>query len=614
MHSLIFPRLRYVWVPLLLLCLAVMPLRAQEQPRNLIEELQVLLPGNGTSSEVPADNLFLQEAQSLPLTPDELQAAQNLLDSFSTKIAETHSVPLISQTAMIDALASTIARRFKEEVTTQAVKHLKELLNDPSLKPLLALLPGTTRFLNTMDVGKYSSFLVSLRDAIEADLRNMPQNLGPCLEILHESVQDPALKQRIAALRTVQAFVVALRVEQDYDYALDQLLQSEWLPRSGEGFASAMRIMGSSWKLISHQGELLSISKLYTSNNPNVNLYFTLSTVGLWLETNRTSLKTLHIGDANEVGTTMFDAINAGAKDIDQARMFVARLQGIAQSIARVQVSIKNLTMTLTSRQLTTEDYLRILQPLAGVAIQSLDMASTFKVEQQDIMAAASSIEDLTALAANVQQGEYGLAVAEALILLRDRIPDEQAYQNVYEVLTFAANAATAENAEQLADALDAFFLPAGSYRIKREAELTIAVNAYAGPAYYGEEGEDMSFGFFSPTGVEISSDCIRNWSGGVFQSIGVFASAIDLGPVVNYRLQYPDGDIPELKFSDLLSPGASLMVGTPWFVSIGAGYRSAPYLERVSATETALKRVHRREWNIMLAVDIPLFNFYVSR
>ncbi len=87
----------------------------------------------------------------------------------------------LSFTDAIDGLSRFIAKRFKEELTTQVVSKIQIALSDTTVldnfAELKALLPETTRFLIQLQPEQYAAALESLKSKVELDLNHLLKNL-----------------------------------------------------------------------------------------------------------------------------------------------------------------------------------------------------------------------------------------------------------------------------------------------------------------------------------------------------------------------------------------------------------------------------------------------------
>jgi len=85
----------------------------------------------------------------------------------------------------------------------------------------------------------------------------------------------------------------------------------------------------------------------------------------------------------------------------------------------------------------------------------------------------------------------------------------------------------------------------------------------------------------------------------------------IDIGCGIRYKLNNQGQYEQNINFAGLVSPGVQLVYGFPWYLplSVGAGY------QWTTPTTSASDQIHLMpHFNAFIAVDIPLFNLFVSR
>lgn len=184
----------------------------------------------------------------------------------------------------------------------------------------------------------------------------------------------------------------------------------------------------------------------------------------------------------------------------------------------------------------------------------------------------------------------------------------------------FMVDILAARSSNQIRGILDSYALPAGSYRIKRNAPFSIDLNAYPG-IYTGLEfskslGKDNGAGVFgvtAPLGFALSwgqKRYSKRSKGG--QSFSLFVPVIDIGAAFSYRWNNDAEGFPEeIKWEQVLSPGLYAVWGfrkMPIALSIGAQY--TPSLRKITVDEVELEGNALRI-GVNLAVDIPIFNFY---
>jgi hypothetical protein len=101
--------------------------------------------------------------------------------------------------------------------------------------------------------------------------------------------------------------------------------------------------------------------------------------------------------------------------------------------------------------------------------------------------------------------------------------------------------------------------------------------------------------------------------------SLGLFAQLIDLGAMLNYRLNTQANSLPDaVTLRSLVSPGLTLNAGLPNSpVTIGFGYQYTPALRHISKEEhdePTSKLLNAHRWQLRLAYDIPLFRIFGPR
>jgi hypothetical protein len=182
---------------------------------------------------------------------------------------------------------------------------------------------------------------------------------------------------------------------------------------------------------------------------------------------------------------------------------------------------------------------------------------------------------------------------------------------------TFLAMVAEANSSDEVKGAIEAVALPVGSASIKKHSVTNVALGAYVGPfvgaqKLASDRKSKIATGIFSPVGVSISTSLGRDKKPG---SLSLFFSAIDVGALTTFRFSNPDdtlsGDV-KVKLSQIVAPGVHLAFGVPrWPLSIGVGHHWMPLLSKLERSEATLYDSKGKRWQLFIAVDIPLLNFY---
>jgi hypothetical protein len=214
---------------------------------------------------------------------------------------------------------------------------------------------------------------------------------------------------------------------------------------------------------------------------------------------------------------------------------------------------------------------------------------------------------------------------------------------------SFMADIVIAKSAEDVEKTIEAFALPTGSSRIKRETCFNVALNAYLG-GFAGreqirglEKKPSTVYGLTAPVGISISRGHSiffagtgeKNWA----WSTSVFISLIDIGAIASFRLEeeqevvtQDDGEdatatiyqLPQVQLKDIISPGVFISLGIPKTpLSINAGWQVGPNLRKIKVTQKTdsdpepitiandyADRMYSR-FSVSIVVDIPILNFY---
>ncbi|MEM1120052.1 MAG: hypothetical protein AAGJ18_06355 [Bacteroidota bacterium] len=185
---------------------------------------------------------------------------------------------------------------------------------------------------------------------------------------------------------------------------------------------------------------------------------------------------------------------------------------------------------------------------------------------------------------------------------------------------SFMANVTTAQNANQVKAAIRAVAVPPGSSSVKRKTDLNVAFNAYFGLGVHGERLTNAlipnnqkwgtTVGLSVPVGVSASLGAFgKNRNCG----LSLFVPILDVGGVTAFRISDDGstGDLPELTFGNLISPGGYLMINLPKSpFSIGFGGQYGPQVRKITVGETEL---NSSAWKIGVtaSIDVPIFNLF---
>jgi len=186
--------------------------------------------------------------------------------------------------------------------------------------------------------------------------------------------------------------------------------------------------------------------------------------------------------------------------------------------------------------------------------------------------------------------------------------------KNLDRLSSFSSGIVSAKTSEEVSVVIKSFAAPPASFINKRGDGFRVTLGAM--PAIYvaSEKLKDdikttaTNFGLSLPLGLDFTLlpkffSVKGNWA-----SLGLFAQAIDLGAMLNYRLTTAANSLPDkVGWGAIFSPGVTLSLGlpkTPWNIQVG--YQRGPELRKITKTGNGDLLASDR-WLIRLAYDIPL-------
>lgn len=185
---------------------------------------------------------------------------------------------------------------------------------------------------------------------------------------------------------------------------------------------------------------------------------------------------------------------------------------------------------------------------------------------------------------------------------------------------SFMANMVGAQTPAQVKAAIQAVAVPPGSSSVKRKSSFNVALNGYFGAGFHNEiltsnvvpddQQRSSTFGLSVPIGLTASIGGLgksESWSYSLFLPI------IDVGAITAYRLNQGNtqSDLPELSFSNLIAPGAYVLVNFPKSpFTVGAGAQFGPQARKITINGLE-QRSGAWRYGIIATIDVPIFNLF---
>lgn len=243
----------------------------------------------------------------------------------------------------------------------------------------------------------------------------------------------------------------------------------------------------------------------------------------------------------------------------------------------------------------------------------------------------------------SIYDKDFDLAIENMIVILNELWSEEitalHDNPNFLKIVTtfnkygnFMVEMTNVENSEEMKEVLAKHVASPSTFIKKRSSTVTLSVNSHPGYYFSLEKFRDIpdakykiNTGLTLPIGFDFafgltkeSSRIVKSLGGDNATkefsgfSLGGFVQLIDLGAILNVRLDGDTNDLPdEVKWEQLFSPGFTLNLGlknTP--VTIGLGYQLTPELREIGGPNNFEKA---DRWLLRVTWDIPLINIYSS-
>ena len=638
------------------------------------------------STEFKDNNFILNYFESKKIVSKGIITSQSGSNLSESIIKNASSIGGLDVTKIADGFAKFIVKRTKEELSIAFFEKFKKELD--SIPSIQTVFPQTYKSLNVIDkdIYMFKAYIQTLREAFEFDLSNLPENL-PTIIDNNPDFFDKHLELKASLL---SSFYLADQIKNGTNpgIIIEDFPDEEWadasINKNYRATFKTIKLFSKSFRNSNGENtywvDYSEIKKLF-QNDDLLKLY-----LGLLVEQAR--LDNIIFQKKDNGDEKLYKIINDAAnlqKSIDSYRIFVKE---IAQKTQSIDLKIKELP-SIKNDSLKFEKYYSIISntldlmrktvkiktlphfPILNINIKDdsnryFDMAQTaadaaIDVNRRNYTSAIVNIAELYNLSSEIygkddknlkklsDDLEAKTKTVNSLINNKDKksefiqakkeLLDSQLkvdeyidanYKSKYAAFfkygTFMATVTQAKNSQQVEEAIEAFALPTGSARIKRETMFNVALNAYCGLFYGGEKIKGLdncykgTYGVTAPIGISISYgkqkvlplSSLKKYKG--HWSHTVFLSIIDLGAITAFRFQDDVTEsAPKIELKDIISPGIFYSFGIPKSpLSVNLGYQVGPLLRKVTAAENTYSNSYSR-LSIAFVVDIPILNFYTK-
>lgn len=486
------------------------------------------------------------------------------------------------QASVINGLSSFMAGRFRQEILHYGLDNVFGKIIEEDRELFNALLPTTLEEISKLKNGNayYSADIVFLREVIQEDLSRISLRIGDHTEVLFPKVSSiPLASEMVRIASTIYQTASKGMSLPELIYQLsnkkydDQSLQTHM--KLINLYSEALRDTVGSQRL---WADLSTLQGDFDSEVNVRNVFF-----GLLYEQIRYTVS--DINEMENVRNTLFlfADLNA-AEHYLKSKNYKLSLEEGMHLVRQIASAIEDYLGAVQ------QENLRLYVPESSLKLLSKTLHVIEPFQKK-----------------NYQQGIITLIKEFSEYLPGD---PETGYRRT---LIFAVQLADTKNEEDMEALLQAYALPIGGSSIKRSSTFNVSLNGYVGftggrELAYGSSGNQTKWnvGLSAPIGV--SATFGANWT--------VFASIIDLGSIVNVRINNDTTAFTDLRFEHFFTPGVGLYYNrkkTP--LTMGIHYSYIPNLRNISFKEDGAtiteSGVSVSRFNFSLLIDIPFFTFY---
>jgi hypothetical protein len=551
------------------------------------------------------------------------------INSFSgASLSSIPTTSFLSATQIIDGTALFIKRRVKEELSMAFLERFRKRLNENEF--MSHLLPSTHRLLQSLL--EMDNSLPSLNNiavnAFQSDLEMLPANLENALlydNQFAEIRKDRAFKYFAIPFNTVKhikngshpAWVLQdLREKYFTDTTeIDRVVQMMAALNDNlrdtivDGYSNEdnLWISGKQWDdLKKIKGEEMFMGLLFQKNKNTIFNFI-----------------------KNRPPTEIRKAMMSISENVDE---YLLHLKNFEKMHATIQLSTNRATTDTLALELGWS-ILQLVDKSHWIYFSLLEDKERL-VSKKLYWDTLKPIAEATLKAvSSVQRKNYGGLMLNTYQILRGlsqikNWDNGQAFGNKYlQSFFFYGNFMTdvlmANTSEEVANILDRYAAPVGSYSVKRRSKFSLSLNAFPG-LFMGLESplnpsllrgvSTTSFvsGVTAPIGLSFNFGGLAKERN---QSLSAFVSVIDIGAVLCYRWSndVAQGLPQSVEWAQVIAPGLHLVYGLPNLpLALNAGFQLAPKLRKVTyQTGNELKNTDFWRFNIGITTDITIFNFY---
>lgn len=505
------------------------------------------------------------------------------------------------QASAVNGLANFMAGRFRQEVFQMSINQIfKKIKTEDNYNLVQYIFPKTFKYVKDLyGVGSssyYTADLLLLRQTAQIDMEQLPQNIVKNPELIFPKIKEkPEIKDMITFSNHI---IDNCQQGQTLDQIITSVADVSYSPKSkvssilnvSDIISQALMNKDKSANVWVNPVTELPPSKK-SLENPEIKYFY-----GLLYQ------QLVQLPEFNAYLTSSNDPTVVAGK-IQNLILFVNKLNTTYDYIKSKEFNLKTTDEIITYIDNINQSISTFTKTIEK--IPEINQYYNFNDSITDLSSKYISLVNATL------RKDYQKVIPLLIINLGDYVYKEN---SSLRTLSFVAQLATIETAQDMEALLNAYALPIGSSSIKRHSSFNLSLNGYVGftggfETAYGSEVNQTrkNIGLSAPIGI---SSTFMNGK------LTAFVSFIDLGSIVNQRLGNDINSYSNLKFEQFFAPGIGLFYNFPKLpVSAGAHFNYIPNLRTIkyesgNAIITESSRNVTR-LNLSLLVDIPLYTFY---
>lgn len=584
------------------------------------------------------DNEFFNQNESLKsvliLTDKEINDINAQVGGGSSvKMLLSKSIGGLDVTKYANAIAAIMIEHAKEELTVAFFNKFQKFIKEN--EEFRVLFPKTSEKLEGLLSYKYTEMIEALREAFHEDIRQITLRIDDVLALPRYKVLSIKYPEITIAIRSLHLVTQLETGTLNASGVLQEMANfNQWEANTNlKNIGGTIKVANLINESISHMDsgvlkwhDAKVLLSLYNDNDL-FRLY-----LGLLFEKSKIE----KINFKKPDGTTIsFSAMLVNQND--NLFFFQNKIQEFVDLTAKVQIVASEID-TKNKSDITNDDRFKYISTSIDMIEYSFSIYNFFDEKSIVSDEYVAILRLSNSIYKNIYKEQYNAALSNTFDLfekisnlrdINDKINEDKSKdlfnfaQKAKPYALFMANMVEAKTEADVKATFDAVILPVGSSSIKKHSDFNFNIQSYLGARYSFTAPKNNTqstwndrVAISAPIGLSISYGLDNNWG-----SISLFAPLLDLGAIVDYKLEYENEGTPNetleskdytIELGQIFSPGAYIVygIGANIPLSVGIGGQYGPGLSKINEDNSTQVDNPYWKWNIFLSVDIPLFNF----